>query len=60
MSTTDTTLPVTEYPTFELVYYYDDAEAPSEITVFDPEADDITTEWITAATEDAVDLDSIH
>jgi hypothetical protein len=32
---------------FELEYLFDDAGAPSEVTVFAPEDGRVTTEWVT-------------
>lgn len=40
-----------------LSHLYDDADDPDEVTLFDDEADDITTAWITADIEDTVSLD---
>lgn len=57
---TDTTL-LDEYPTFELSYLYDDADQPTEVTVFAPDtAGDPSTRWITVATRDAIPLESVR
>lgn len=47
------------FPSFELAYRYDDADTPRKVTVFDADADDITTAWITTATDHAVSLDEV-
>jgi hypothetical protein len=59
MSTTDpaTDSPADRHdpPTFNLEYRFDDPENPEEVTVFPLCADaDITTEWITVGTTDAL------
>jgi predicted RNA-binding protein with PUA-like domain len=48
-----------DLPTFDLEYYYDDADDPGKVTVFDPESDEMTTTWITVGVEDAVALDRV-
>jgi hypothetical protein len=52
---------VDDYPTFELRYCLDDWNAPSTVTVFSTHCDDyLETTWMTAAHEDAVDLDAVR
>lgn len=46
-------------PTFDLEFKYDDHDEPGAVTVFDSDAEEITTAWISAAVDDAVSLDQI-
>ena len=45
-----------EFPSFELEWYVDDADEPNAVTVFDPDPNDIVTNWITADVDTAVDV----
>lgn len=48
-------------PEFELEYRYDDAEDPTEVTVFPGSAsDDVTTKWITIAESDALRIEDVR
>lgn len=62
MSATD--LPSGRVPAFasefELRGRYDDPEDPTELTVFSPGSDRITTEWVTADRSVLVPLDGIR
>lgn len=49
-----------EAPTFELEHLVDDETDPSELTVFSPSTDTLTTEWLTVDRADAVPLDSVR
>jgi hypothetical protein len=58
--TTDPPATRDDPPEFDLDYRFDDPEDPGEVTVFPAREDaDITTEWITVATGDAVSLREI-
>lgn len=48
---------LTETPEFELECLYDDAADPTELTVFAPENQRLTTEWVTANVSAAVPLE---
>lgn len=43
-------------PAFELDYGVDDHRQPTEITVYDPLAADVTTRWLTVDAASAIDL----
>jgi hypothetical protein len=49
-----------ERPTFELECLYDDAVDPTELTIFAPEEEKLTTEWVTADRSAAVPLEEIR
>ena len=49
-----------EMPTFELEWRYDDPSDPAELTVYDPEADRLATEWVTVDRSTAVSFDRIR
>ncbi|WEL19634.1 hypothetical protein [Candidatus Nanohalococcus occultus] len=42
---------------YELERRLDDPDDPSEVTIYDPDADNLTTTWLTADLEVAVDLE---
>lgn len=44
----------------EFAHRYDDPEDPSELTIFAPESQKLTTEWITADRSTAVALDQFQ
>jgi len=46
-----------ELPAFELVCLFDDLEAPTEVTVFEPDSPDITATWISTDAAHAVPLE---
>lgn len=48
--------PLDDLPKFDLEYDLDDPVEPTEVTVYEVEADDQTTHWITAGVDAAVDL----
>lgn len=48
------------WPVFDLGFRYDERDDPSEVTVYDTGAEDITTSWITASVEDTVALDRLE
>lgn len=43
-------------PTFDLDYGVDDRREPTEITIYDPLAEDVPTHWLTVDVASAVDL----
>lgn len=51
---------LTETPEFELECLYDDAADPAELTVFAPENQRLTTEWVTADVSTAVPLEDVR
>lgn len=51
---------VDELPEFSLEYLLDDAVDPTEVTVFRPCGDEITTHWITVGIDHAVPLDELR
>jgi hypothetical protein len=51
----------TALPTFELEWAVDDADDPSEVTLFsDGEGDDLTVSWLTIDADHAVPIDEIR
>lgn len=46
-----------EFPTFDLVCLFDDPDHPREVTVFEPDAADVTATWITADAAHTVPLE---
>lgn len=48
----------TERPDLVLNYLVDDADDPTELTIFDPYEDDSTTHWITVEFDAAVSLEA--
>jgi hypothetical protein len=46
-------------PDFDLEYGVDDRQEPTEVTVYDPGAEDVTTSWLSADAATAVDLADI-
>jgi hypothetical protein len=51
---------LTEAPEFGLECLYDDAADPAELTVFSPEDQRLTTEWVTADVSTAVPLEEVR
>ncbi len=51
---------LTETPEFELECLYDDAADPAELTVFTPENQRLTTEWVTTDVSTAVPLEEVR
>ncbi|WP_248897973.1 hypothetical protein [Haloplanus halobius] len=45
---------------FELAYRYDEPSNPSTLTVFTPETERCTTEWLTVDRPTAVSLDAVR
>ncbi len=43
-------------PRFALDFAVDDPHAPSEVTLYDPLAEDVTTSWLTVDAAVAIDL----
>lgn len=43
-------------PRFEFDHAVDDPQAPAEVTIYDPLADDPTTHWLSVDVGSAVDL----
>lgn len=43
-------------PGTDLLYALDDADSPTQLTVYPADTDHVTTTWISAAITDAVDL----
>lgn len=50
----------TDPPEFELDYLVDDEVDPTELTVFSPIEDDITTHWITVDFESAIPIQAVR
>jgi hypothetical protein len=48
------------WPTFELDYLYDDADDPTEVTVFVDATDALATSWLTVGVETAVPLEEVR
>lgn len=46
-------------PTFELDYGFDDPDAPTAVTVFAPDADDVSTAWLSMDAGHAVPLEDV-
>lgn len=47
-------------PEFELAYLVDDEVDPTELTVFSPDDDDITTHWITIDFDAAIPIEAVR
>lgn len=50
----------TDPPEFALDFLVDDEVEPSELTIFSPEGDDITTQWITVEIDAAVPIEAVR
>jgi hypothetical protein len=50
----------TDPPTFALKFLVDDEVEPTELTIFSPNEDDITTHWITVDFDDAIPLEAVR
>lgn len=59
-TSTNETANLEELPTFDLRYLYDDTETPSELTIFSPDMETLTTSWITIDASHAVPLEDIR
>lgn len=64
MSTTETRPvprpnPLESLPEFALDYGVDDRREPTEITIYDPLAEDVTTRWLTVDAAGAIDLAAV-
>ena len=50
-----------ELPEFELCFLFDDQDAPTEVTIFQPGVDERSaTRWLTIDSDHAVDLEQIR
>jgi len=47
-------------PEFDLECLFDDAEHPTEVTVFSPDPDRTPTEWLTAERASTISIDEIR
>ena len=47
-------------PRFDLEYGVDDTDRPTSVTVYAPDADDISTHWITIDADHAVPLEDVR
>lgn len=45
------------FPTFDLLYIFDDDEDPTQVTIFSEIEAELDTHWITMDVEHAIDLD---
>lgn len=60
MSTTeDVVVDSARLPTFDLEYGLDDPDHPTAVTVFAPDADDVSTAWISIDAAHAVPLEYV-
>lgn len=50
----------TDPPEFELDFLVDDAVNPTELTVFSPTDDEITTHWISVDVDSAVPIQAVR
>lgn len=55
-SAVEPTSPLGDLPQFDLHYGLDDPVEPTEVTVYEVDAEDQTTHWITVGVDAAVDL----
>lgn len=55
-NTVEPSSPLNDLPQFDLEYELDDPVEPTEVTVYEVDAADTTTSWITVAVEDVIDL----
>lgn len=60
MTTTTTQTELTRVPDLDLNHLFDDQENPSELTIYAPRTDDITTHWLTSDIESAVPVDTMR
>lgn len=51
---------LTEFPDFDLEYLFDDQDDPTEVTIFSPGNDDITTHWLTIDVDSAVSIEAMR
>lgn len=58
MSTTDV-VDTARLPSFELEYGFDDEIDPSTVTVYDPDAEDVSTTWLTIDAGHSVSLEDV-
>lgn len=59
MSTSENVVDSTRLPSFELEYGLDDPEAPTAVTVFAPDAADVSTAWLSIDADHAVPLEDV-
>lgn len=48
-----------ELPAFELDYGFDDPDDPGEVTIYAPDAETVTTSWISIEARRAVSLEDV-
>lgn len=58
-STEDVVVDAAALPTFDLDYGMDDPDEPTSVTVFDPDAEDASTTWLTMDRRHAVPLEDV-
>lgn len=46
-------------PAFELDYGFDDPDDPGEVTIYEPDAESVTTSWITVEARYAVPIEDV-
>ena len=50
---------IDDLPTFELDYGIDDPDEPGEVTIFAPEAEHVTTCWLSIDARHAVSIEDV-
>lgn len=50
---------IDELPTFELDYGIDDPDDPDEVTIFEPDAESVTTSWLSIDAGHAVSIEDV-
>lgn len=55
-----TSLALTDPPEFALAFLVDDEDDPTELTIFSPNEDDITTHWITVDYDTAIPIKAVR
>ena len=59
MSTTENVVDSARLPRFALDYGFDDASSPTAVTIFEPDAEDCSTAWLTMDTAHAIPLEDV-
>lgn len=52
---------LSDYPVFELEYYFDDAEAPTTVTICSTkETGELSSEWLTVSADYAIPVEGVR
>lgn len=58
--TTSTQEILSSYPVFDLEYAFDQKEEPQEVTIHEPDADKMVSNWITMDVDTAVKVENVR